>query len=258
MHDTAALGCNGYCTPSTQIPVAGTRHSGDRHRGTIPDWSLVFNRLQRTYREGDWRVPLLRPTKGDPFEVLVSTIVSHQTRDEVTAKVSAQLFSRYPDSFALAEADAATVSEILRPAGLAAKKSQALIDLSATLVRDFDGRVPSTMTELVALPSVGAKTANAVLQFAYGRPAITVDAHVTRVVQRLTGTPIRSRLECDAWLREHLPKRYWSQVNPLLVQHGQNLCSAARPACPRCPLQQDCAYSKATRAARRTPTPDGA
>jgi endonuclease III len=205
------------------------------------DWGRLLRALEAHYAVGRWRRPLLRPHRGDPFQVLISTRLSYLARDEATARASKRLFEAYPTASKLAKARRPDVEARVRPVGMARRKAANVIAISRELGRRHGGVVPATLEELLDLPGVGRKTANAVLQFAYDVPAITVDGHLLRVCNRITGWGAKTAKEMEDRLARAVPELLWSKLNPVVVQHGQNLCRAKRPSCGVCPIAGSCA-----------------
>ncbi len=219
-------------------------------------WETVLDRLSELYRTGDWRRPYLRDHAQDPFQVLVGTILSQRTRDEATDVASAALFARFPDPRRLAAAPERELLALLRPVGFYRTKSRVLRRVARELLDRYGGSVPRKYDELVALPGVGPKTANCVLVFAYGVPAIPVDTHVHRIANRLGVVRTTTPEETEARLREVIEPRFWIPLNPLLVQHGQNLCRPIRPRCEACPIADLCATGRAISSGRAPPRPE--
>jgi len=220
---------------------------------TPMDWEVVLDRLSELYHRGDWRVPYLRDHAENPFQVLIGTILSQRTRDENTDRASARLFAEYPDAVRLAAAPQREVERLVHGTGYFHVKAR-MIRASARQILDrFGGVVPQTMEELRSLPGVGPKTANCVLVFGYGRPGVPVDTHVHRIANRLGVVRTKTPEATEAALRATVPERYWIPLNPLLVQHGQNLCRPRGPLCPECPIVDYCATGVALRSGRTPP-----
>ncbi|HXW66909.1 MAG TPA: endonuclease III [Thermoplasmata archaeon] len=219
------------------------------------DWELVLDRLSALYHTGDWRTPYLRDHAEDPFQVLIGTILSQRTRDENTDVASARLFAAFPDAGSLAAARPQEIEPLIRVTGFYRTKARAIRATAEQIRSRFGGVVPRTFEELVSLPGVGPKTANCVLVFGYGIPAIPVDTHVHRIANRLGVVATRTPEETEARLREVVPPRYWIPLNPLLVQHGQNLCRPIGPRCPVCPIAEVCATGRALAQGRPPPRP---
>jgi endonuclease-3 len=222
------------------------------------DWEAFLDRLGAFYHAGDWRVPYLRDHAEDPFQVLIGTILSQRTRDENTDTASARLFAKYPDARSLANATARQIEPLIRETGFYHTKARAIRACSREILDRFGGVVPRTLEELTTLPSVGPKTANCVLVFGYGIPGMPVDTHVHRISNRLGVVQTKTPEETEAALRSTVPERYWIPVNPLLVQHGQNLCRPIHPKCPECPVADLCATGRALASGHRPPRPDDA
>jgi len=220
------------------------------------DWETVLDRLSALYRTGDWRAPYLRDHAVNPFQVLVGTILSQRTRDENTDAASALLFGRYPDARSLARAAPRDIEPLIRVTGFYHVKARVIRACAREVLDRFGGEVPRTFSELTSLPGVGPKTANCVLVFGYGIPAIPVDTHVHRIANRLGVVRTRTPEETEARLREVLDRSYWIPLNPLLVQHGQNLCRPLRPRCPECPIAELCATGIALSSGSDPPRPE--
>lgn len=217
------------------------------------DWERLLDRLSALYGTGDWRRPYLRDHAQDPFQVLIGTILSQRTRDANTDVASAKLFARFPDAVSLASAKTSEVEPLIRATGFYRVKTRVVRACSKEVLDRFGGVVPRTFEELTSLPGVGPKTANCVLVFGYGIPAIPVDTHVHRIANRLGVVRTRTPEETEAALRERVDPRFWIPVNPLLVQHGQNLCRPNRPLCPQCPIADQCATGRALSEGRNPP-----
>lgn len=220
------------------------------------DWEQLLDRLSAFYRTGDWRRPYLRDHAEDPFQVLIGTILSQRTRDEQTDVASARLFARFPDAPSLAAAPPLEVERRIHSVGFYRAKTRIVRACARAILDRFGGTVPRTLAELTTLPGVGPKTANCVLVFGYGIPGVPVDTHVHRLSNRLGVVRTDSPEATEAALRRRLPERYWLPLNPLLVQHGQNLCRPRRPRCPECPVVDLCATGRALRSGRAPPRPE--
>jgi endonuclease-3 len=219
-------------------------------------WEEVLDRLSQFYRTGDWRVPYLRDHAEDPFQVLIGTILSQRTRDENTDRASAALFARYPDAARLAKARPAQIEPLIRGTGFYHTKARAIQAVAVQILERFNGQVPRDLETLLTLPSVGPKTANCVLVFGYGLPGMPVDTHVHRIANRLGVVRTSTPEESEARLRQVVQEAYWNPLNPLLVQHGQNLCRPIGPKCELCPIETLCATGVARTEGRATPRPE--
>jgi len=182
------------------------------------------------------RYPPSPEGRADPFQTLIATVLSQRTREEKTAEAAAALFARYPDAPSLAAARASDVARLIRPAGFYRQKAPTIIEISRRLLERHGGAVPRKLEELLALPGVGRKTANCVLVFAFGVPAIPVDTHVHRISNRLGWVRTRKPEETEEALMRLLPRRYWTVINELFVLFGREICRPIGPRCSECPL----------------------
>ncbi|MBI4417102.1 MAG: endonuclease III [Euryarchaeota archaeon] len=184
----------------------------------------------------------------DPFKVLISTILSQRTRDERTEEASARLYAKYDTPHAIARAPVRKLAELIRPAGFYRQKAQKIREVSRILLERYGGRVPDTYEELVALPQVGPKTANCVLVYGFGKPAIPVDVHVAVVSRRLgLAAEDADEEEVERRLRRIVPKAWWLQLNELFVRFGKDVCRTNGPRCTVCTFTDFCRYYRRLR-----------
>ncbi|MDW7712236.1 MAG: endonuclease III [Deferrisomatales bacterium] len=182
--------------------------------------------------------PALRFTS--PFELLVAAILAAQCTDERVNRVTATLFSRFPNPAAFAGAPQEEIEDAVRSTGYYRQKARALQACCRALVERFGGEVPGTVEEMVTLPGVGRKTANLVLGNSRGIPGITVDTHVKRVAFRLglTRNTDPDRVEGD--LVRSVDESRRVALSNLLTHLGREICTARKPRCPTCPLAHPC------------------
>lgn len=178
----------------------------------------------------------------DPYKVLIRTILSQRTRDENTDQATDNLFSKYPDIYAVVDAPIDDVKELIRPAGFYNVKAGRIKEVSQILIDQYGGVVPDTVEELVKLPGVGRKTANCVMVFAFELPAIPVDTHVHRISNRLGLVSTKSPEDTEVELCRIVPENLWIKLNDLMVQFGQNICKPISPQCDVCPCCDVCDY----------------
>lgn len=186
---------------------------------------------------------------SDPFKILVTTVLSQRTRDENTARASAQLFLRFPTVEALANAKIRDIERSIRPSGFYHVKARGIKKLSRTLLDQHKGRVPQTLEELLELPYVGRKTANCVLVYAFSKPAIPVDTHVHRISNRLGIVDAKTPEQTEIQLSKYVNRRYWIEVNDLMVEFGKTICKPVGPRCNICRLNVYCDYYRENRRA---------
>ncbi len=185
-------------------------------------------------------VDLIAVQTKDPFKVLVATILSARTKDEVTAVASERLFAQADNVEGLAKLDEKQLQKLIFPVGFYKNKARYLASLPKVLTQDFAAEVPKNMEALLTLPGVGRKTANLVLAQAFGIPAICVDTHVHRIMNIWGYVKTKNPLQTEMVLREKLPEKYWIPVNSWLVAFGQGTCRPVGPHCDRCLLADDC------------------
>lgn len=176
----------------------------------------------------------------DPFLVLISCILSLRTKDETTYPATLRMLKlgRTPKDFA--SMDEEILSQAIYPVGFYRNKARQIIELSKELVEKYDSKVPSDIDELVKFNGVGRKTANLTLAKGFQIPAICVDVHVHRISNRLGYVSTKTPDETEMELRKKLPKKYWLDINTILVTHGQNICKPQRPLCERCCISKYC------------------
>ncbi|MCX7015087.1 MAG: endonuclease III, partial [Candidatus Sumerlaeota bacterium] len=176
----------------------------------------------------------------NPLELLIATILAAQCTDARVNQTTPHLFRKYPSARDYASADPETLQEEIRPTGFFRNKAKSVIEACKALVERHGGRVPETMEELNALPGVGRKTANVALGLAFGRPAIVVDTHFSRVSQRLklTANKDPDRIELD--VQRLLPESEWTGFSRRLIHHGRVTCAARSPKCAECLLADIC------------------
>jgi endonuclease-3 len=178
--------------------------------------------------------------RKDPFRVLISTILSLRTKDEVTGEASTRLFKIARTPGRMAAQPAQKIKNAIYPVGFYKTKAKTIIDVSRILKDKYNSRVPNDLDELLAFKGVGRKTANLVLTRGYGLHGICVDTHVHRISNRLGIVRTRYPDETEMKLRKILPKRYWIIFNDLLVAYGQNLCRPLNPMCSVCKISHLC------------------
>ncbi len=177
---------------------------------------------------------------ASPFEVLVGTLISVRTRDEVTLPACLRLFAKARTPEQLARLGEAELSRLLRGVGLRETKVANLLELSRRLVEEHNGQVPDTLRGLTAFRGVGPKVAALTLALGFHKPAICVDVHVHRVVNRWGYVETKTPEQTMEALEAKLPERYWVEINERLVPFGKFICTGKAPKCPACPLLSMC------------------
>jgi len=189
----------------------------------------VLNRLIRRYPYAQTALDY-----ANPWELLVSTVLSAQTTDENVNRVTPGLFRRWPTAEDLAGASLEEVESVVFSTGFYRQKARSIVELSRDLTERYGGVVPTELEELITLRGVGRKTASVVLAVAFGVPAITVDTHVRRVTGRigLTVQTEPQRIETD--LKALYPTKAWGGISMRFIQFGRDVCDARAPRCGEC------------------------
>lgn len=180
---------------------------------------------------------------GDPFKILIGTILSSRTRDENTTKALIRLFKRYNGAKDISKASPEDIKREISSVGFYNVKAIRIKEVAKIIEDKFQGLVPDNEEELLKLPGVGRKTANCVLVYAFQKSAIPVDTHVHRISNRLglvnnTKTPQETEKE----LSKYADKKHWIRLNSIFVRYGQNICLPLKPKCNYCNLREMCKY----------------
>lgn len=211
------------------------------------DVGAILKKMEETlHREKPPRLTALRGLQmeehGDPFKILIGTILSARSRDENTTRVVNRLFSVYSTPEALANADIRNVKKIIHSIGFYNVKAARIRQVAREIVDRFAGKVPSDIDKLLELPGVGRKTANCVLVYAFDKPAIPVDVHVHRISNRLGLVETKTPEQTEQELLKLVDRRLWTKVNDTFVMYGQNICLPIKPNCKACDLKKGCRY----------------
>jgi endonuclease-3 len=191
-------------------------------------------------------------SQDDPFEVLISTMLSAQTRDGVTAAASARLFRAARTPRTMARLTEKQIEKLIYPVSFYRHKAKHVKETCRMLVERFKGRVPATMDELLMLPGVGRKTANLVLILSFkSLENICVDTHVHRISNRLGWVQTRTPEETEQALYKRTRHRWWPYINLYLVTWGQNVCRPLYPRCGACAIRAHCPRIGVTRPSKR-------
>ncbi len=178
--------------------------------------------------------------KNNPFEVLISCIISLRTRDDVTKIASKKLFDLANTPVEMVKLSNETIEKVIYPAAFYRNKAKNIKDISLVLINKYAGVVPDKLEKLLQLRGVGRKTANLTLIVGHNKFGICVDAHVHRISNRWGYLKTKTADETEMVLRKILPKMYWKNYNELLVSFGQNLCKPISPYCDSCLLETQC------------------
>jgi len=201
----------------------------------------IYNILKK--EAVNYKVPvvdLIDLQTNDPFKVLIGTILSARTKDETTVMASSRLFKKVNKASGLEKLSIKEIERLIFPVGFYKNKAKFLKELPKVLKKEFNGKIPDTIEELVKLPGVGRKTANLVVAVGFKKPAVCVDIHVHRIMNRFGYVKTKTPFETEMALRKKLPVKYWEKINSLLVAFGQHLCTPISPWCSKCPIIDYC------------------
>jgi len=179
-------------------------------------------------------------TQRSPFAVLIATLISLRTKDDVTREASRRLLALADTPEEMVKLPLPVMEKAIYPAGFYRTKARRIHDICEILIQRHGGRVPDTLEELTTLKGVGRKTANLVITQGYGKLGICVDTHVHRISNRLGLVKTKTPDKTEMALREILPREFWIEYNDLLVTFGQNLCTPLSPHCTQCPIKVHC------------------
>lgn len=198
---------------------------------------MILNRLTKVYPDIGTALHY-----DEPWQLLVSTVLSAQTTDENVNKVTPPLFERYETPDDLASANPEDVETIIYSTGYYRQKTKSIIALAGDLVEKYDGEVPADLDKLVELRGVGRKTASVVLAEVWDIPAIAVDTHVKRVTNRLGLSSSSDPVKIESELKDLYPRNRWTSLSMRMIQFGRDICDAKKPKCWLCPLRDRCDY----------------
>ena len=205
------------------------------------DIHAVVSEVKKTIRR--WKEPVLgvvaRETR-DPFRILIACLLSLRTKDQTTTEASQRLFPLADTPERMRALSIRTIEKAIYPVGFYKNKAKQIRGICRSLLRDFGGRVPDTIEELLTLKGVGRKTANLVVTVGYRKLGICVDIHVHRISNRWGYVRTKTPEETERALRHKLPAKYWITFNDWLVPFGQHLCRPISPFCSQCPVSRYC------------------
>lgn len=181
---------------------------------------------------------------GDPYKILIGTILSARTRDETTTNVIKMLFSKFKNPEELSRANLKEIKELIQKIGFYNVKAARIKEVSKILVEKYNGKVPPNLEDLLSFPGVGRKTANCVLVYGFRKPAIPVDVHVHRISNRIGIVKTKKPEETEIVLQKSIDRKHWIAVNETFVVFGQNICLPIKPKCNVCRLTKLCKYYK--------------
>lgn len=180
---------------------------------------------------------------GSAYELLVATILSAQCTDKRVNMITPPLFEAFPTPQAMAQASPEEIYQYIKSVSYPNNKTKSLLGMAKVLVEKYDGKVPSSIDELLTIPGVGRKTANVILAVVYDKPAMAVDTHVFRVSERIgLTTDSRSPLQTEQQLMKYIPEELVTRAHHWLILHGRYVCKARRPDCMECGIRAYCRH----------------
>ena len=182
----------------------------------------------------------LSAKRRDPFRILISTLLSLRTKDEVTREADKRLFTLASTPEEMVRLSESQIIEAIYPVGFYRNKAKTIRYVCGELIEHHGSRVPDRLDDLLALKGVGRKTANLVVSLGYGKPGICVDTHVHRISNRLGYVTTGSPDDTEGALREKLPVQYWIEYNSIMIAFGKAICRPVSPLCSYCPVYCYC------------------
>ncbi|MHA2202214.1 MAG: endonuclease III domain-containing protein [Candidatus Hodarchaeales archaeon] len=212
---------------------------------------IVLTKLSQASKGlNDPLVTSISKTRKDPFRILIATILSLRTKDEMTFKASQRLFARADTPTDILAIPLEELEEIIFSVGFYRQKARTIHEICKRLIDEYASKVPDTLSELLSFKGVGRKTANLVITKGFDKPGICVDVHVARITQRIGIVTIKGEKDnkpifhdadrVEMILREILPKKWWIPINDILVRWGQNICTPISPKCSQCVIYDSC------------------
>ncbi|MBN2401125.1 MAG: endonuclease III [Spirochaetes bacterium] len=176
------------------------------------------------------------------YELTIAVVLSAQTTDKQVNSVTPSLFRNFPDFKKLSEAEIREVESIIKSVGLYKTKAKNIINLSKMIVAGYNNILPNKIEELLKLPGIGRKSANVILSMGFSIPAFPVDTHILRIANRIGYIKSAEPDKVEKILTEYIPEESWIESHLLFIKHGRVLCTARKPLCSKCPVNQLCDF----------------
>ena len=202
--------------------------------------SKVMKILGKIYNSNEKTTLNKMRKKPDAFKILISCLLSLRTQDKNTEKASARLFAVAETPKEIVKLPIKRLEKLIFSSGHYKKKARTLQHVSRELINKFNSKVPNTREKLLSIKGIGPKTANIVLAFAFGKNVIPVDVHVHVTSNRLGWVKTKTPEQTEKELEKVLPKKYWKEINAILVQFGKEICITISPWCSKCPIKRYC------------------
>ncbi|MGH0053085.1 MAG: endonuclease III domain-containing protein [Sphaerochaetaceae bacterium] len=206
-------------------------------------WDSMFTKFKEAIEKEGGRLPsvsMIAEQEDNPFRVLIATIISLRTKDEVTMDASKRLFALAETPTNMLNLTEEEIQQAIYPAGFYKTKARNIKAISKALIEHYGGTVPNDQAALLSLPGVGIKTANLTLNLGFQVEAICVDCHVHQIANRMGWVETKTPEQTEKALQDIMPRRFWIPLNELLVRYGQLICTPISPFCSKCPEAHRC------------------
>ncbi len=200
----------------------------------------IIKKLKETYPDATCSLDFTTP-----FELGIAVMLSAQCTDERVNKITPLLFKKFKNPIDYINVPIETIEEIIKPCGFYKNKAKNIVGYAKMIIEKYNGEIPKTMEELVELPGIGRKSANVIMLEAFNNPeGIAIDTHAKRISNRVGLSNEKEPEKIEKDLLKIIPKKYFKDVNHLLVWHGRNICTARKPQCEKCPIKEECKFYK--------------
>lgn len=200
----------------------------------------IIKKLKETYPDATCSLDFTTP-----FELGIAVMLSAQCTDERVNKITPLLFKKFKNPIDYINVPIETIEDIIKPCGFYKNKAKNIVGYAKMIIEKYNGEIPKTMEELVELPGIGRKSANVIMLEAFNNPeGIAIDTHAKRISNRVGLSNEKEPEKIEKDLLKIIPKKYFKDVNHLLVWHGRNICTARKPQCEKCPIKEECKFYK--------------
>ena len=207
----------------------------------IFDFPEINNILNEAYKKNNApSVTLISTLKKTPYHILISTLISLRTKDQVTLEASMRLFEKANSIEELHKLSEEEIAKLIYPCGFYKTKAARMKEICKIIIENNNANIPDEIDDLIKLPGVGRKTANLVVILGFNKPGICVDTHVHRISNRIGWVKTKTPEETEFALRKLLPLEYWRTINDYFVSYGQTVCTPMSPHCSVCKLNNIC------------------
>lgn len=196
------------------------------------DTEKIIKILLRKYKIKIW--------KEEPFKILIATILSQRTKDEITREAAKRLFKLADTPDKILKLSEKEIEKLIKPVGFYRQKAKRIREIAEIILKKYKGKIPDSREELLKLPGVGFKTADVVLCYGFKKDVVPVDTHVATIARRLKLTNSKDPEKIREDLHEKIPEKNRRIFNLLMVEFGKDICKAVKPKCEICPIKNFC------------------